>query len=220
MIKLPHALLDASTGPASPVSGCRVLVGAGAAWESAADSRFLVVDSAAGLETLHFALRNGVAGIALAGWRTGADIQRLAVLLSVAEAEGGRIAGSTAILAMTDGILPAPLSPHGLSDKSGRLAALVWDQRGLMQTLGTKRALTDDGAWTSAFAAARAAVLLTAAAAGVPAYDSVSNLTGEAFAIACERSRDDGFFGRLAEDQVQASIIPTIYRRGASSDQE
>lgn len=214
MEPLPHALLETTDGPASPPGGRGTLVCAG---DSRIERRFVVVDLDVGLETLRHTIADGAAGIALTGCRTGADIQRLAVLLSVAEAEENLAEGSTPILAITDGILPAPVSPQSFFGKTARLAGLVWDQRGLVKTLGVVPARTANGEWTTPFAAARAAVLLAAAAAGIPAYDSASDLNGEAFTADCVRSRDDGFFGRLASDPAQMAIIQTIYAGGRGS---
>ncbi|WP_411035419.1 hypothetical protein [Shinella sp. BYT-45] len=198
MRTLPHALLATPDGLALPAG-------------AETDGRFAIVEAAASVESLRHSLAGGAAGIALAGCRDGAAVQRLAVLLSVAEAEEGRPEGSTPILAVTDGILPAPSSPRNLSGKSGRLAGLVWDERALAGALNARRSRAGNGEWTGAFAAARAAVLLTAAAAGIPAYDSVSELDGEAFAADCRRSRDDGFFGRVAGDEAQLAAIEAAY---------
>jgi citrate lyase beta subunit len=210
MEPLPHALLE--TNP--PPTGRGALACAG---DSRIERRFVVVDPDSGLKTLRQDIAAGATGIALTGCRTGADIQRLAVLLSVAEAEENLAEGSTPILAITDGILPAPVSPQSFLGKTTRLAGLVWDERGLVKTLGVVPARTANGEWSIPFAAARAAALLAAAAAGIPAYDSPSDLTGEAFLADCKRSSDDGFFGRLASDKAQMAIIQTIYADGRGS---
>ncbi len=211
MNPLPRALFEATDiAPALP-QGCGVLVRAGTAGDPRMKGSFVIVDGAVEAETLRRAIGGGAAGIALSGWRTGADLQRLATLLSVAEAEEGREDGRTGILAITDGILPAPLSPQGLAGKSGRLAALIWDQGLLKQTLGASRTLTQTGEWTAAFAAARSAALLAAAAAGIPTYDSLPEVTGAALVTACERSRDDGFFGGLAAHAAQIKPIRTVW---------
>lgn len=145
--------------------------------------------------------------IALNGCRTGAELQRLATLLSVAEAEAGLSEGSICILAFTDGILPAPVARESLVGKSRRLTGLVWDQRALAATLGATRARTDAGDCTPAFAAARAATLLTAAAAGVPAYNSAIDLEEHALAWALKRSRAEGFFGHVAVSRPQTEVM-------------
>ncbi len=208
MVPLPYALLETRDDPATAA----VLV---CADDSRVKSRFVVVDTEVDAKTLRQALASGARGIALADCRTGADTQRLAVMLSVAEAEEGFAEGSTPIFAITDGILPAPVSPQAFSGKSNRLAALIWDQQALSKSLGTNRARTENGEWRHAFAAARAAVLLAAAAAGIPAYDSASDLAGEAFTADCEGSLADGFFGRLAVDPVQTPVIEAVYACGA-----
>jgi citrate lyase beta subunit len=210
MEPLPHTLLEITPPPTG--RGALVYVG-----DSGIERRFVVVELDVSLETLRQAIAGGATGIALTGCRAGADIQRLAVLLSVAEAEENLAESSTPILAITDGILPAPVSPQGFSGKTTRLAGLVWDQSGLVKTLGVEPTPTESGEWPPAFAAARATVLLTAAAAGIPAYDSASELTAELFLADCERSHDEGFFGRLASDPAQMAIIQTVYAGGRGS---
>ena len=213
MKTFPPALFCIADDPTRLKPGCGALLRADAPRDKGLAGGLIVLGADLGVEDLRPHLAAGGAGIALTGWRAGADIQRAAVLLSVAEAEEGLVVGSTPILAITDGILPAPVSPQGLCGKSSRLAALIWDCGSLMQALGAKRAFIENGEWTGAFAATRAAVLLAAAAAGIPAYDSVSDLAGAAFTEDCERSRNDGFFGRLARNPAQAAIIQAVYAR-------
>ena len=212
MKTLPRALLDASCG-LSRIAGSNDAT-ARTDTTGATDGRFIAVEPDVDVETLRRALASGTTAIALAGCRTGADIQRLSVLLSVAEAQEDMPDGSIAIVAMTDGILPAPVSHQGFSGKSARLAALVWDQRALEGNLGAARPRTEDGNWSIPFATARAAVLLTAAAAGVPAYDTASALAGDGFIEDCRRSRADGFFGRVAAKERQIAVIEHIYATG------
>lgn len=218
MEPLPHALFETSDTALSLPEGCGVLVRAGTAGDSRVKGSIVLVVATVDVKTLRGAIGGGAAGIALTGWRTGADIQRLSALLSVAEAEERRTNGSTPIFAITDGVLPAPVSHEGLSEKSGRLAALVWDQSILRRTLGATRVLTQSGAWTAPFAAARAATLLTAAAAGIAAYDSFPDLTGAALETVGEQSRSDGFFGGLAGNVTQIAMLRTVYGRGGAEN--
>jgi len=175
---------------------------------------FPIVDSESTVEDLRTILAAGTPVIGLAGCRNGADIQRVATLLSVAEAQVERADGTTLILALTNGILPAPIAPDSLSGKSARLAALVWDRFALENALPTATPHTENGEWTVAFAAARGAVLLAAAAAGVPAYDCAIDLEGGALQRNCEISQDDGFYGRVSRNAAQAAIIEATYHRG------
>ncbi|WLS02354.1 hypothetical protein [Shinella oryzae] len=172
-----------------------------------------VVNNESTVDDLQAIVAAGSPVIGLAGCRKGADIQRLATLLSVAEAQAGRADGETRILALTDGILPAPAATEGFIGKSSRLAALVWDRLALENALATATPRMQDGTWTVAFAAARAAVLLAAAAGGIPAYDCACDLDGNSFQRDCETSRNEGFYGRIAKDAAQAAVIEATYLR-------
>ncbi|HVK93044.1 MAG TPA: hypothetical protein VM468_16850 [Mycoplana sp.] len=164
-----------------------------------------------GEAVLRSLVRHGPAGVVLANCRTGADIQRLDVLLSVAEVEEGMPLGKTRILATTDGLLPLPFSEAAFGRKSRRLAGLVWDWRLLATTLGATRHRAD-GRWTDAFALARATTLLTAKASGIAAYDVALPLPEADFAADCIGARADGFDGRLTDSPDQVAAINAAFR--------
>nr|WP_298101983.1 hypothetical protein [uncultured Shinella sp.] len=208
MTPLPRTLR--ALAPDQPIPAARrgVLIPVERIGETDIGGAIVMVETDSDIAALQKAHTAGAALIALTGCRTGTDLQRLATLLSVAEAEIARPEGGTQILAFTDGILPAPAARESLAGKSARLAGLVWDQRALTATLGATRARTDAGDWTAAFAAARAATLLTAAAAGVPAYDSAIDLEEEeALDRALKRSRTEGFFGHVTVARPRAAAI-------------
>lgn len=209
MTPLPRTLLALAPDQPIPTDRRGVLIPVERIGETDISGAIVVVETGSDIATLQKALTAGVALIALAGCRTGADLQRLATLLSVAEAELGRTEGGTRILAFTDGILPAPAARESLAGKSARFAGLVWDQRALAATLGATRARTDAGDWTPAVTAARAAALLTAAAAGVSAYDSAIDLKENALDRALTRSLTEGFFGHVVVTRPQTEAIET-----------
>lgn len=211
MISLPRALLALASGQPIPAERRGVLVPVERVGETDIHGAIVVIETESDIAALQKALTAGAAMIALNGCRTGADLQRLAALLSVAEAQAGRIEGSTSILALTDGILPAPAARESLAGKSRRLAGLIWDQRALALSVGATHAGAEAGEWITPFANARAAALLTAAAAGVPAYDSLPDLEDAAVVRACKRSRAEGFFGSLATEVAQTDAIETLY---------
>ncbi|MDX3929426.1 MAG: hypothetical protein QHC90_26945 [Shinella sp.] len=155
----------------------------------------------------------GAAGIALKDVRNGAEVQRLDVLLSVAEAEEGVEHGRTKILALTDGMLPPAGSSAGFSEKSRRLIGLAFDPAALAATLGATRERSPDGQWAPAFAQARTATLFSSKAAGLAAFDAPSPLAGEPLLMDCHISRADGFDGRLTADPQQVEIINAAYER-------
>ncbi|NVP55878.1 hypothetical protein [Mycoplana rhizolycopersici] len=149
--------------------------------------------------------------VTLEHWHTGADLQQLDVLLSVAEAEEGIPQGHTRILAWTDGVLPPPFAETGIAGKSHRLAGLIWDWRSLAAALGATRTFNRAGEWTPAFAHGRAATLLAATAAGVAAYDVAPPGDGEGFAENCRDARADGFSGRVALQPTQLAAINAAF---------
>lgn len=206
MTTLPHALF--LMPPAE-----RALMGRRDAGFAASGHACPVVNDESTVDDLRAIVAAGTPVIGRAGCRKGADIQRLATLLSVAEAQADRADGETRILALTDAILPAPAAPEGFAGKSSRLAALVWDRLALENALATATPRLQDGTWTVAFATARAAVLLAAAAAGIPAYDCACDLDGKGFQRDCEVSRNEGFYGRIAMDAAQAAVIEATYLR-------
>ncbi|SOC38868.1 citrate lyase subunit beta/citryl-CoA lyase [Rhizobium subbaraonis] len=149
--------------------------------------------------------------VTLEHWRTGAELQRFDVLLSVAEAEEGIPLGNTRILAWTDGMLPPPFAETGSAGKSRRLAGIIWDWRALAAALDATRAFNRAGEWTPAFAHARATTLLAARTADVAAYDVAPPGDGATFAENCRDARADGFSGRLALEPAQLAAINAAF---------
>ncbi|MCV3737523.1 hypothetical protein OCK02_15005 [Rhizobium sp. TRM96647] len=167
--------------------------------------RIILVPADESESTLCEVVRLRPFALALMDCRSGADVQRLDVLLSVAEAVKGVEPGTTRILAWTDGLLPAPFDEAGFHGKSARLCGLVWDWRPLARLLGASRCRDDHGCWTPTFAGARAATLMSAKAAGVSAYEVVEG--GSELSADCRHARADGFDGRVATDAGQIAII-------------
>lgn len=160
---------------------------------------------------LRAVVRRRPLAVTLERWRTGAELQRLDVLLSVAEAEEGIRPGNTRILAWTDGVLPPPFAETGTAAKSRRLSGVIWDWRTLAATLDATRSHNSAGEWTPAFAHARATTLLAAKAVGVAAYDVAPPVDGAAFAENCRDARADGFSGRLALEPAQLAAINAAF---------
>lgn len=139
--------------------------------------------------------------VLLTGARSGADIQRLDVILRVAEVRTGAIAGSTGIVALASsaGILAA----SSFRRCSTRLRALGWEAQG--------DPLSDTARL------ARVTIGLAASAAGVVALDSVSPVGDEAaFQSECLVARQNGFTGKLSRQHHQISIINRIFTDQAS----
>ena len=213
MTGLPNILFWPDADGAIPEDAPAVILPAGRP-HSAAAIRFVLVDAGDSIDAVRAAVATAPEGIALAHCTCGADVQRLDVLLSVAEAEAGITPGTVPVIALTDGLLPPPRSEQGLAGKSGRLNALVWDWRGLARLLGARRTQGEDGRWTDAFAQARSAVLLSAKVAGIRAYDSFDAPSPAVLEAKCRESRLDGFDGAMIRQSEDLAAARRGFREG------
>lgn len=139
----------------------------------------------------------------------GADVQHLAVLLAVHEADTGRPQGSTGIHALVTESALGVLNAGTYAGKTDRLRALSWGGEDLAADIGASRNRNLQGGYTDVFRLARGLTLLGAAAAGVEAVDTVftdiKDLRGlEAECLAAVR---DGFSGKMAIHPDQVAVI-------------
>ncbi|MCF3639795.1 hypothetical protein LXM94_07405 [Rhizobium sp. TRM95111] len=208
-----HALFLRAANDDLPAGGAGTQVVEAQALWPAGSGGFALVTPDAGESLLESALTDPAAGIAVGSCRGGAAVQRIDVLLSVVEAKRGLPQRRFHILAFTDGILPAPAAAT-FRNCSARLAGLVWDWRGLPALLGAERLQTDDGGWTEAPAQLRAATLIAARVAGLPAYALAPALSGAALADHCRRARQDGFSGCATTDPAALPVIAGVFSAG------
>ena len=147
---------------------------------------------------VEMAVRTGVDSVLLAGARSGADIQRLDVVLRVAEAKAGRSGSDTSIVALADaaGIIAA----KSFQRCSRRFSGLGWHVEGVFSPSSDIVSL------------ARGTVGLAAAAAGVMAVDTISDDTDETgLTSACIAARDSGFHGTISRLTSQIPIINQVF---------
>ncbi|MGU3539761.1 aldolase/citrate lyase family protein [Methylobacterium sp. A54F] len=152
----------------------------------------------AGLEA---ALAHGCDGILLGGVEDPRVLARIGARLAVHEAQAGLPDGCLRLLVSVEtprGVLALP----ALAAASPRLAGLGWDAQALAARLGLAGAEALDGIDPAPLAAARGALVLAAAAAGVPALDSAlpRDLGDAHLAERVARARRDGFSGVFARD--------------------
>ncbi len=147
-------------------------------------------------------------GIVLPKANGGADVSLLAARLSLREALHGADDGSTKILALATESAAAVFALGSYKGASPRLAALTWGAEDLSADTGALAARVDGG-WTEPFRMVRSLTLFGAAAAGVPAIDSVyvdfHDLPG--LKAECADALRDGFSGKLAIHPEQVEII-------------
>lgn len=154
------------------------------------------------------AVRARVDGIVLPKPRTARDVLALAAQLDVLETQMNLPLGATTILPIATETPSSVLALREYANCGSRLAALTWGAEDLSAALGAETAVDEHGAWLPPYELARSLCLLAAAAAEVPAIDTVHtdvrDLAGlRRSALAAHR---DGFAGKLAihPDQVGA----------------
>ncbi|TCN18482.1 aldolase/citrate lyase family protein [Sinorhizobium americanum] len=150
----------------------------------------------------------GVDGIVLTACRGPADIQKLDVMLKVAEAAAGMGQGRTALLAEYATLAESVLSPHSMAGVSPRLSALVFDASALAEACGCRRA-TGTGDVPAVVRAGRAAAVLRASEAGIASYEM---LPADAVDEAAVRrlwtnSLDNGFSAVAAGSPRQIELL-------------
>lgn len=154
---------------------------------------------------LALSVRLEAEGVILQGVRSGADLQQLDTLLSVAELEAGRPRGSTAILAGLGDNGAGLLAGRDFAGKTDRLKGLVFDPVAFRDAAG----IEGDASDTEKLA--RSLTVIAAMAAAVPAIEAVDReLCGEALGRHVLAARANGFAavivggGREAETTRQA----------------
>jgi citrate lyase subunit beta/citryl-CoA lyase len=152
-------------------------------------------------------------GILLPKAEGGASIVHLDAKLAAREALNGLDDGSTAILALTTETAAALFRAGTYGGVSARLAGLTWGAEDLSAALGAETNRDADGRFTEPFQFARTLCLAAAAAAGVPAMDTVyvdfrneAGLRREA-----EEARRDGFTAKFAIHPAQVPVINDVF---------
>ncbi|MGH8208034.1 MAG: HpcH/HpaI aldolase/citrate lyase family protein, partial [Steroidobacteraceae bacterium] len=151
------------------------------------------------------------------------ELEEVAHYLAAFEVRGTRSLGSTRLMAIATetprGLLSLPNYPQKVAATPAiarRLIALTWGAEDLGAALGVTARVDSNGAPTLAFQMARSSCLVTAAALGVQAIDSVhiDFRNREGLARELGSARRDGFTGKLAIhpdqiDAINAALIPT-----------
>jgi citrate lyase subunit beta/citryl-CoA lyase len=152
-------------------------------------------------------------GILLPKAEGGVSLVHLDAKLTAREALNGLDDGSTAILALTTETAAALFRAGTYAGASARLAGLTWGAEDLSAALGAETNRDADGRFTEPFRFARTLCLAAAAAAGVPAMDTVyvdfrneAGLRREA-----EEARRDGFIAKFAIHPAQVPVINDVF---------
>jgi citrate lyase subunit beta / citryl-CoA lyase len=143
----------------------------------------------------------------------GASIIHADAKLTVREAQNGLADGHIKIAAIATETAAALFLAGTFAGASHRLNALTWGAEDLSAELGAERNRDSEGVLLDPYRLARALCLAGAAAAGVPAIDTVfvDFHDTEAFRRECGAARRDGFSGKMAIHPAQVPIINAIF---------
>ena len=148
----------------------------------------------------------------------GATVTHLDAKLTAREAIAGLPEGSIKILAQTVESAAGLFTAGTYKNCSARLIGMTWGPEDLSAELGAEANREADGTLTEPYRIARAMCLYGAAAAKVPAIETIHvdfrNL--EALRRDTELARRDGFTGRLAIHPAQVAVINEVFTPNAA----
>lgn len=151
----------------------------------------------------------GIHGIVLPKPDSAADLVRLSGELDRLEAEAGISTGRVAVLPIATETPASIFQLHTYAGASPRLAGLTWGAEDLSSAIGALSARDEEGLLTAPYQIARALCLAGAAAAEVPAVETVYPAFRDAEGLKAyvARGRRDGFVGMMAIHPAQVEVI-------------
>ena len=155
----------------------------------------------------------GPAGIVLPKPRSANDVRSLSAMIDAAEERSGLEPGRTKILPLVTETPQSLLALGGYAGCSDRLAGLSWGAEDLSAAVGATRNRDENGAFLAPYQLARSLCLFAAAAAEVPAIDTVFTDFRNADGLAkyASEARRDGFAGMLAIHPAQVETINAAF---------
>jgi citrate lyase subunit beta / citryl-CoA lyase len=143
----------------------------------------------------------------------GAAVVHADAKLSVREAASGLADGQIKILPIATETAAALFLAGTFAGASARLSGLTWGAEDLSAELGAQANRDQAGHFLDPYRLARALCLIGAAAAQVPAIDTVYvDFRDEAgFRRECEEAGRDGFAGKMAIHPAQVPIINDVF---------
>jgi citrate lyase subunit beta/citryl-CoA lyase len=143
----------------------------------------------------------------------GASVIHADAKLAVREATSGLPDGHIKILPIATETAAAIFVAGTFAGASKRLIGLTWGAEDLSAELGARANRDAKGEWLDPYRLARVLCLAGAAAAGVPAIDTVyvNFRNNEGFRRECEEACRDGFLGKMAIHPAQVPIINEVF---------
>ena len=158
-------------------------------------------------------------GIVLPKPRSPADVAELGKRLDALEARSGPAPRATKILPIATDTPSSVFALGGYAGCGPRLAALTWGAEDLSAAVGATTALDARGHWLPPYELVRSLCLLAAAAAGVPAIDTVHTEFRDLdrLTAAATAAQRDGFAGKLAIHPDQVEVLNRVFRPTAAA---
>jgi len=152
-------------------------------------------------------------GIMLPKANSSADIDRLDAMLEPLEKQAGLEPGSLRILVLSLETPEAILNIASFQRCSPRVSGYAWGAEDLAAMVGASANREADGHYSAPFALARNLCLFAAAAAGVPAIDTVYTdfRDLEGLERDAREAVRDGFSGKMAIHPAQVEVINRVF---------
>jgi citrate lyase subunit beta / citryl-CoA lyase len=149
----------------------------------------------------------------------GASVIHADAKLAVREAQSGLPDGHIKILPIATETAAALFVAGTFAGASARLLGLTWGAEDLSAELGAQANRNAQGLWLDPYRLARSLCLAGAAAASVPAIDTVyvDFRNSEGFRRECEDACRDGFLGKMAIHPAQVPIINEVFTPSAKA---
>ncbi|HEY1475853.1 MAG TPA: CoA ester lyase [Pseudolabrys sp.] len=147
----------------------------------------------------------------------GTSVTHLGAKLTAREAIAGLPEGSIKILAQTVESAMGLFTAGTYRNSSARLMGMTWGPEDLSSELGAEANREADGTLTEPYRLARSFCLFGAAAAKVPAIETIHVNFRDADVLRrdTELARRDGFSGRLAIHPAQVAVINEVFTPSA-----
>jgi citrate lyase subunit beta/citryl-CoA lyase len=176
--------------------------------------RINALDSGLALEDLEAVIPSRPDGVVLPKPDSAEDVARLDSYLSAIETKAGLDAGSTRILPIATETPRSLFELKSYSDLNlPRLIGLTWGAEDLPSAVGAETNRGPDGGYSDLCRLARTLCLAGAAAAGLPAFETVypAFKDDEGLRRYAEQGRREGFCGMLAIHPAQVETIKHVF---------
>jgi citrate lyase subunit beta / citryl-CoA lyase len=165
------------------------------------------------MEDLAAVVVPGLAGIMLPKTHGAGDVVHLGHCLDALEARAGIEPNTVRVVPVATETAQAILNMQSFTGPVPRLAGVTWGAEDLSAAIGALSNRDEDGSYSPLYTLAGSLCLCAAAAANVPAIDTLHTdfRDSAGLAAACRASRRRGFRGRIAIHPDQVPIINEAY---------